>query len=66
MGNLLLGVAIGIIIASLVGFLLGVPSVGTLLVRHIPGEEPYLFLDLDKDVGHILSKKYVILKIGRK
>ena len=64
MWYLLLGVAIGIVIASIVGFLLRVPSVGTLLVRHIPGEDPYLFLDLDKDVRYILSKKYVIMKIS--
>lgn len=65
MGLLFLGIAIGIVITSLVGFLVKPPSVGTLLMRHIPGENPYLFLDLDKDVSYILSKKHVILKIGR-
>ena len=64
MGLLLLGIAIGFIIASLVGFLIRPPSVGTLLARHIPGEDPYLFLDLDNDVRYILSKKYVIMKIS--
>ena len=61
---LLLGIVIGIIVTALVGFLLRPQSVGTLLVRHIPDEDPYLFLDLDKDVRYILSKKYVIMKIS--
>lgn len=64
MGFLLLGIIIGVIIASLVSFLLRPPFVGTLLARYIPGEDPYLFLDLDKDVRYILSKKYVIMKIS--
>lgn len=63
---LLLGIFVGIIITSLVGFLLKPPSVGTLLVRYIPGEDPYLFLDLDKDVSYILSKKYVVMNISHK
>ena len=63
MGLLFLGVGIGIIITGLV-CLFGIPSVGTLLMRHIPGEAPYLFLDLDKDVSYILSKKYVVMKIS--
>lgn len=60
---LFLGIAIGIAIAALVGFLLKPQSVGTLLMRYIPDEDPYLFLDLDKDVHYILSKNYVILKV---
>ena len=64
MGLLLLGVAIGIGISILIS-LTRFPFVGTLLARYIPGEDPYLFLDLDKDVRYILSKKYIIMKIGR-
>lgn len=64
MGLLFLGIGIGIIVTILIGFLVRFPSVGTLLTRHIPGEDPYLFLDLDRDVHYILSKKYVILKIS--
>lgn len=63
MGLLLLGIAIGIgamVLVSVIRF----PFVGTLLARYIPGEDPYLFLDLDKDVRYILSKKYVIMKIS--
>lgn len=60
---LLLGIFIGLGVAILIS-LIRFPFVGTLLARRIPGEDPYLFLDLDKDVRYILSKKYVILKIS--
>ena len=60
---LLLGIGIGIIITGFIG-LVRFPFVGTLLTRSIPGEDPYLFLDLDRDVRYILSKKYVIMKIS--
>ena len=60
---LLRGIGIGIIIMGLIG-LVRFPFVGTLLTRSIPGEDPYLFLDLDRDVRYILSKKYVIMKIS--
>lgn len=63
MGLLLLGILIGIcamVLISVIRF----PFVGALLARYIPGEDPYLFLDLDKDVRYILSKKYVIMKIS--
>ena len=59
MGLLLLGVAIGIGISILISF-----TRFPLLARHIPDEDPYLFLDLDKDVRYILSKNYVIMKIS--
>ena len=64
MGLLLLGITIGIIVTAFACFLLRPPSVGTLLTRYIPGEDPYLFLDLNKDVRYIISKNYVILKIS--
>lgn len=63
MGLLLLGMLIGIIIMGLIG-LLRFPFVGTLMARYIPDEDPYLFLDLDRDVRYILSKKYVVMKIS--
>lgn len=63
MAYLLIGVCVGIIIAIIIGFL-RFPFVGTLMARYIPDEDPYLFLDLDKDVRYILSKKYVVMKIS--
>lgn len=39
-------------------------TVGTLRVdRSIPEEEPYLFLELNKGVGDISQKEYVILNV---
>lgn len=63
MGLLLLGIGVGVVIMGLIG-LLRFPFVGTLMARYIPDEDPYLFLDLDKDVRYILSKKYVVMKIS--
>ena len=58
------GCAIGAIVTMLIfrKFI-----VGTLLVTKIESEEqPYLFLDLDKDVGAISNKEYVIFKVNAK
>lgn len=63
MGLLLLGIGVGVVIMGLIS-LLRFPFVGTLMARYIPDEDPYLFLDLDRDVRYILSKKYVVMKIS--
>lgn len=39
--------------------------VGTIVVdRSDPADPPYLFLELDKDVSSITSKKYVITRVA--
>ena len=41
--------------------------VGTLRVdRSDPDEAPYLFLELEKPVGYIMGRTYVILKVNLK
>lgn len=42
-------------------------SVGTLCVDNSdPDDDPYLFLELSKDIGFIKRKKYVVLKANLK
>lgn len=61
---LLLGIAIGMVVANLRYVRL---KVGTLRVdRSDPDEPPYLFLELNKNVGDITSKPYVVLKVSDK
>lgn len=60
----LLGVLIGIIIYAIA---VKTASVGTLRIdQSDPEDSPYLFLELNKNVGIITSKKYVIMKVERK
>lgn len=59
----------GVVIGILIGFVLGWAvchrkPVGRLRVDHSdPSDPPYLFLELSTDVGHILRKKYVVLRV---
>lgn len=63
-----------IIIALLVGigigcgatlFIFRVKHIGTLrLDASDPYENPYMFLELRKDIGNIWNKKYVVLKVN--
>ena len=63
------------IIAFLAGVLIGTiiyaiavktASVGTLRIdQSDPEDSPYLFLELDKNLSFIASKKYVIMKVKR-
>lgn len=65
-----------LIIAFLVGVLIGTiiyaiavktASVGTLRIdQSDPEDSPYLFLELDKHVAIISSKKYIIMKVERR
>ena len=65
-----------LIIAFLAGVLIGTiiyaiavktASVGTLRIdQSDPEDSPYLFLELDKTLPTIVSKKYVIMKVERK
>lgn len=63
---ILLGILIGVIV-SLVISRFRFPYAGTLRVdRSIPDEPPYLFLELEKPVGYIMGRTYVILKVNLK
>lgn len=65
-----------LIIAFLVGVLIGTiiyaiavktASIGTLRIdQSDPDDSPYLFLELDKNIAYISSKKYVIMKVNLK
>ena len=56
------GIGIGLLIANR---MYRVNRVGTLRIdRSDPTEPPYIFLELEKGVGDISSKKNVILKVS--
>lgn len=65
-----------LIIAFLVGVLIGTiiyaiavktASVGTLRIdQSDPEDSPYLFLELNKNLSYVASKKYVIMKVDMK
>ena len=60
----LAGVLIGTIIYAIA---IKTASVGTLRIDHSdPEDSPYLFLELNKSIGFIASKKYVITKVELK
>ena len=42
-------------------------SIGTLRVdQSDPTEQPYLFLELDKQVENVITKKYVLFRVSKK
>lgn len=60
----LAGVLIGTIIYAIA---VKTASIGTLRIdQSDPDDSPYLFLELDKNVVYISSKKYVIMKVNLK
>lgn len=60
----LAGVLIGTIIYAIA---VKTASVGTLRIdQSDPEDSPYLFLELDKNLATISSKKYVTMKVERK
>lgn len=63
--EIVIGIILGIIIGAIATCLLfGAFSVGSLRVDHsIPEDEPYLFLELTRNVSTILKKKFVVLKV---
>lgn len=63
--EIVVGIAIGIVIGAVVTCLVfGAFSVGSLRVdQSIPEDDPYLFLELTKNVSTILKKKFVVLKV---
>lgn len=63
--EIVIGIIVGIIIGGVVTYLIfGAFSVGSLRVDHsIPEDEPYLFLELTRNVSTILRKKFVVLKV---
>lgn len=63
--EIVIGIIVGIIIGAVATCLIfGAFSVGSLRVDHsIPEDEPYLFLELTRNVNTILKKKFVVLKV---
>ena len=60
----LAGVLIGTIIYAIA---VKTASVGTLRIdQSDPEDSPYLFLELEKNLSAIVSKKYVTMKVERK
>lgn len=60
----LVGVLVGTIIYAIA---VKTASVGTLRIDHSdPEDSPYLFLELEKNIATITSKKYVIMKVNLK
>lgn len=60
----LAGVLIGTIIYAIA---VKTASVGTLRIdQSDPEDSPYLFLELDKSINLITSKKYILMKVERK
>lgn len=57
--ELIIGIAIGLICGIL---LARKKPIGNLRVDH-SDDQPYLFLELDKDVGYIMRKKSVSLRV---
>lgn len=60
-------VLIGFVFGMVATLILLCVSAGTLRVDHSdPTEAPYLFLELDKPVESIVSKKMVLFKVTKK
>lgn len=61
---ILAGIVIGIGIAMII---FRAYFIGTLRIdKSDPTEEPYMFLELDKGIGDISSKKHVVLRVSTK
>lgn len=61
---ILAGIVIGIGLAMII---FKAYFIGTLRIdKSDPNEEPYVFLELDKGIGDISSKKHVVLKVSTK
>lgn len=60
--ELVIGILIGFVLAC---FGVSLLSVGTLRIdRSDPDDGPYMFLELEKNVHFVSSKKYVLLKVS--
>lgn len=61
---ILAGIVIGIGLAMII---FKAYFIGTLRIdKSDPNEEPYVFLELNKGIGDISSKKHVVLKVSTK
>lgn len=59
--SIIVGIIIGVVATCMI---FGAFSVGSLRVDHsIPEDEPYLFLELTRNVSTIFRKKFVVLKV---
>ena len=62
-------IVIAVIVGIAIGIIITVLSVrmhlsGNLRIDHsIPEDDPYMFLELTKDVNSVLHKKFVVLKV---
>lgn len=63
--EIVIGIIIGIIIGAVATCMIfGTFSVGSLRIdQSIPEDEPYMFLELTRNVHTILKKKFVVLKV---
>lgn len=63
--EIVIGIIVGIVIGAVATCLIfGAFSVGSLRVdQSIPEDEPYLFLDLTRNVSTVLRKKFVVLAV---
>lgn len=63
--EIVISIIIGIIIGAVVTCMIfGTFSVGSLRIdQSIPEDEPYMFLELTRNVRTILKKKFVVLKV---
>ena len=61
---ILVGICLGVSISAII---FRAYWVGTLRIdKSDPNEEPYMFLELDKGIGDISSKKHVVLRVSTK
>lgn len=65
---LFLGIGIGLVVGIIIALLIFRRRIcGDLRVdTSDPFDGPYMFLELGKDVGSVIHKKYVVLKVNRK
>lgn len=63
--EIVISIIIGIIIGAVATCMIfGTFSVGSLRIdQSIPEDEPYMFLELTRNVRTILKKKFVVLKV---
>ena len=63
--EIVISIIIGIIIGPVASCMIfGAFSVASLRIDHsIPEDEPYMFLELTRNVRTILKKKFVVLKV---
>ena len=65
--ELVIILAIGIVVGSIITrIIIRLLDIGTLRIDTSDPDEPFMFLELSKDVNAVASKKYVVLKVNLK